>query len=174
MSRLVEVRDETIAAFKASPLLAGVFVTSHGGEFGEADLLRYSKQTPALIVAMLRYDMRIEGGLVTGDAIWGVIAMAKSDPGVKRDVGVLALTDAAIRVLGRTFMGTDGVSRPKELVAKNEYGPKIDAQGIAMWSITYRQTVDLADDVDAAVDLERIHTDYVKPGDVAGFVEAPP
>lgn len=174
MSRLADIRDETVAALQASPFLAGVFVTHHGGEFGETDLIRYSKQAPAVIVALLRYDMRIEGGLVTGDATWGLVVETKDAPALKRDKASIDITDACVRILGRTFMGTDGVSRPKDLVARNEYSPKIDGQGISLWSITYRQTVDLADDVGAAVPFEHVHADYVKPGDVEDFVEAPP
>src|SRR5712671_3999589 len=163
MSSLLDTRDAVVSSLASSPLIVGLFstpvsVTAHGGEFSTADLERYSKQTPALIVALLRYDERIEGGLVTGDATFGVIAMTKNTPALRRDRSVVMLADAATRVIARSFFGT-GVSRAKELVGRNEYSAKIDAQDISMWSLTWRQTIDLADDSNA-VPLNTLDVKY--------------
>lgn len=160
MSALLAARTELVTALSADPLLDGVRVVTHGGDFGLEDLQRYAVQAPCLVVAALRFDPTDEGGTIAAETVMGVVAVAKDTPGLRRDAGALTLIDTATRVLMRIGVPATGGSRPRNVIARNLFSTKLDVTGVAMWCLTYTQVVDLQDDVSSYVDLAKVHADY--------------
>jgi hypothetical protein len=185
VSALLLVHDAIVSGLSASPLLTGVQVTYHGGDFTADDLLKYSKRAPALIVALLDFDIELEAGTVVAIAQWGMVAITKNAPAVpvagmpahataaittllhrgKRTRSAIALVDAATRALMRVFYGFSApasmtVSAPSGFRAINEYHPKLDAQDIALWGVSWQQRIDLVDAPEITDLLTDVHVDY--------------
>ena len=185
MSALLLVHDAIVSGLTASPLLAGVQVTDHGGDFTAEDLVKYSKRAPALVVALLDFDVELEAGTCVAVAQWGMVALTKNAPTApvagspdhatdtlttllyrgKQARSAIALVDAATRALMRTFYGFAApagmtVSAPRGFRALNEYHPKLDAVGIALWGIAWQQRIDLIDAPEITDLLTTVHVDY--------------
>ncbi len=186
MSALVLVRDDMIGQMKANPRLAGINISYHGGEFDLAALENYSKQAPALVIALLGFDVAAEEG-VQADATWGMVALTKrtvEDPADfmagEQWTSVIALADKGARAVKDAFLGCDApvtVSAPKNFKATNQYDLKIDDTGIAMWGMTWDQRIELQDTA-AELNLKPLITIGVKydlrppgqPGEEVGDV----
>lgn len=161
MSRLLDMRDAIVSTLKADARLSGVNVYDHGGEFTEDDLTRYSKQAPALIVALLGGMPEFIGGAIETEAAWCIIAITRDAPAMKRDRSAIALVDATLRsIMPPFYENTAAAGRLRDFRARNLFGPKIDALGVSLWSIVATQRIELADDTDITVDFNTLHVDY--------------
>lgn len=188
MSSLADVRDAIVTGLAADARLSGVNISVHGGDFTLDDLLRYSKKSPALVLALLRYTAVDTGGVVVAKAIWGLAALVRNtattgatDLDTKKDAAVIALADRATRALVGIVYGVDdptpastAVSTPRNFVALNMYTPELDEEGVAMIGMQWEQEIDLVDvDVDALDDFITAHVDYethTRPGETVGEV----
>lgn len=175
MSSLVDVRTAMVTALRADSRLAGVNVSTHGGDFTLAELLRYGgKGCPALVLALLRFKPQDNGGLIVAEATWGLVAMTKDavapeviDPPtaartIRRDESVIDLADKASRCILRLFAGTDAtvVGRPQEMICQNEFAEKLDREGIAMWGMQFGQLIDLQEESDSSVPFDLLHAEW--------------
>lgn len=158
------VRDDIVAALVSETAvggrLAGMHISAHGGDFGLKDLQRYAKQAPHVVVALLSAGVDNEAGSVMVESVWGLIVIEHGAPGDERKGAVIDRVDAVLRTLYWRFVSTTIThGRIRDVAAKNEYTPELDAFGIALWSIQLVIDVELVD-VDTSVDLRTIHVEY--------------
>ena len=163
------VRDSIVASLQT---LSGVNVSQHDGDFGLEDLKKYAKHSPHLVLAVLRFPAHIDGGSVVADVVFGLVALCEDRAATRRGDACLDLADRVTRTLIRAFAGyaATTVSAPSDWEAVNEYSAALDNLGVAMWGMTWAQSVDLDNpaaagavdlaDPPAPVPLELVHVDY--------------
>lgn len=144
MSTLVDTWDAWITVLETIP---NVHVYPHGGSFTKSELKRHSRQAPALLLTLLRFDPIVQGGIITSEARWGLIAITKDSSTKDRHRTCIALAELAAAKILLSFGGQNAggaVSRGKDLAAKNLFGTELDGEAnIAMWGIEFVQTLDL-------------------------------
>lgn len=159
------VRDAIVTALQAQTgageRLAGVNVSTHHGDFDLEALTRYGKQAPHLVLAVLRFTPVRGGGTIIADTVFGLVALTDDRADVRRADACLDLADAATRALLPLFSGSASttVSTPQDYQAVNEYSAALDKLGVAMWGMTWTQSIDLID-VDTSVPFNGVDVDY--------------
>lgn len=148
MSSLLKARADYEAALRT--IGKPVQVSVHGGTFTQRELERYSKQAPHVVLTLLGFDPTFEGGYLHAEAHWGLMCFTKQETGNPRVNSCVSLTEAVCQCLTPLFAGEEAVSRPFDMRARNVYSTPLDALGIAMWSIEWRQTLDLVEPIDTA------------------------
>jgi hypothetical protein len=142
----------------------GVTCEAHGGAFDTVkELDRYAKRSPAAIVAVLRANSSIFGGVPRAHPVLGIFCLTTDKPGLKRDDGALDLMDNVMDFLLRSPAPTWSLAAktPQNVIARNLYSEALDARGIALWGVFWEQPVDLAQPVsndEPSFDL--MHIDY--------------
>lgn len=147
-SQLSDLLQKTAVSLRADPRLVGVNVSIHGGNFTDVELRAYGAKAPHIVLAMLRADLTLQGGAPTASVgmVAVVIEADRPGAGADRHTRALALTDAALRVLSRLFAGgMDGISKPRDMTARNLFSREWDRTGIAAWALSWVQTVILTD-----------------------------
>ncbi len=171
MSSLLNVRAAYLVALETALAPAKVYV--HGGAFDAKQLAAYGRQAPAVVLTLLRFDAKRQGGYPVGaDAHWGLVAFTKNEPShlvagarfapQQKDEDCIALIEKAVTALMGTFPGAASgqpVSAPKTIHCRNMFGVTLDAEGVAMWGAEFAQQLDLVQ-VDTSVDLVRFHLTY--------------
>ncbi len=145
--------------------LAGLKISTHGGEFNFEELKQYAKQTPHAVLSMLRVNHSNQAGTVMAEVLFVITVLTEDKPKPEtRDKQVIDWVDALLRVIGMNGQrwGFDAfTTAPKDIAARNLFSRKIDAQNIAMWGIAWKQQVQLVDTADGpGVPLLRIHADW--------------
>jgi hypothetical protein len=142
---LLRLREAVIAGFKAA--LPGAQVAPHGGTFDEAELKRYAVRSPALLVSVSDASfLRFEGRVAVAEAGVGVALI--TGPGKKgqaAEAAALAFVPLILDTIRGNRWGLAGVeSKPDRIAARNLYSAGVDAGNIALWGISFRQSVALA------------------------------
>jgi hypothetical protein len=150
----MSARDAFVAAMQAAPTLAGVNIYTHGGSFDLDELNTFSRKAPSLVIALLRFDADIQGGIVSAHARWGLIGFTRDTKSgaatVPRDRSCVDLLEAACAVILRTFGGAGVRGRGREFTARNLFGRKLDATtNIAMWGAEFQQDLDLTETIES-------------------------
>lgn len=160
---LLEQREAIVAALKAALPQIGLNIRSHGGRFTPEEIRRYAVNTPALLVACLGLASITDNddGTVTAVPVWGVFVVATDKPQLPRDAGALVLVSAATPVIAGNRWGLDSADYPDQLRGDNLYSGTIDGAGVALWAISWRQSITLAEfDPSALEDFLRCHVEY--------------
>lgn len=140
-----------IAAALPDLLPGGVSVARAGGAFDEGEIRRHVVNAPAAVVACLGLsDLTRHGaaGAIRADAQLALYLITRDsgrEPG--RDMEALALASRVLAVLPRQVWDSpEGFSVPEDgdLAATNLYSGAVDAVGVALWAVTWRQRVTLA------------------------------
>ncbi|EGJ49048.1 phage protein Gp37 [Desulfocurvibacter africanus] len=145
---LTAMREAIVAKIKAElPELKTV--ESHGGRFDFAELKRVSARTPAAFAACLGVsDAQAwgSGGEVSCSALWAVfVVVASKQRDAPRDLVAMALTQAVLGLLPDQRWGLDASrSSPGQIRADNLFSSVVDKIGVAMWGVSWRQEVDIA------------------------------
>jgi hypothetical protein len=161
MSSLANVRAAYLVALEAALPAAKVY--THGGAFDAKQLAAYSRQAPAVVLTLLRFDAVRQGGYPVAIAHWGVVCFTKNTTPILKDEACIALMEQVVGVLLPLFGGST-VTQPvssalKQIQCRNMFGATIDAEGIAMWGAEFAQQLDLVQ-TDTSVDLKRFHLTY--------------
>jgi len=87
-----------------------------------------------------------------------LFVITRDAPGLPRDMAALNITEELIRMIslnqwGVTRQAGFGVLLPTRLQADNIYSAQIDRQGVAMWAISWRQTLILGESAFAPGDV---------------------
>lgn len=127
----------------ALPQLTNVY--THGGRFTLEDLKRIAVRAPTALVACLGIaDVENEGGQNVAEVQWGVFVVTAGTSQQGRDTEALTVVEAVANVVGGNSWQDSSLSYPTSVRAENLYSPSLDAQGMALWAITWRQEIDLA------------------------------
>lgn len=166
--QLVDFRAALRAGIAADSRFTGVEVSIHGGDFDKDELLQYAKNPPSVIVHVLRADMESQGGHPVAEVTCAAIVLAEDKAASPRDVQALNLVDALLRLLqtwpGPTWnLNTGSIGAPTDIVARNLYARELDAKGVAMWCVAWRQQLELIEPTDTSVNLNVVHLDWEDP-----------
>ena len=140
-----------------------VTVETHGGYFGESELMRVSGRTPAVFVSALGLPKttRRGGSLACAQVQWGAFVIVEGGE-IPRDEAAVALVEKLIVLLLDQTWGyerTEG--QPKGVAAKNLFTSGLDRKGVSIWAIRWSQGVTIEDlTLDDLADFERLRNEY--------------
>jgi len=171
-----DVRQAIVAAL-ARALGPSVTVEAHGGRFDRAELARYSKRAPAVLVAAMGMPRVEERPRARPAVQFAAFVMCRDAPGAPRDTQALTLTEALVRLVPGNTWEQGNAQRPEQVSAENLYSGEIDRLGIAMWAVSWRQVINLSTLRDASelADFATYHgTHHVGDGpDTESHLELP-
>lgn len=137
--------------------------SAHGGRFSLKELKATAAKAPAVRVACLGINdfVAVPAG-VEAMTVWGAFVITRDQPGVGRDAVALTLL-AALGVLvpancwGKSAIASGAVG----VRGDNLFSSEIDAQGVALWALTWRHQVTLGTaDLATLDDWLRCYVDY--------------
>lgn len=147
---LETLRDAVVATISAAvgPEIA---CEPHGGRFDAAELKRVSTKAPAVFVAVLGYrDLAYANGLYQANVAWGAFVVARDRRGVHRDLVATAVMDRLALIVPEQTWSTDAcLGTPQAVRGDNLFSSGVDKLGVAMWAMTWQQTMVLAEAMDA-------------------------
>ena len=132
----------------------------HDGRFDLAELKRRTLQTPAVLVSCLGTVSVTDQGDESLNALrhWAAFILTGTLPGLTRGDGARNLVDALEILILRGVLRTDeitgeqslsnrwglkGVGPAEQVRSQNLYGGTIDKQGVALWIVSWRQSLRL-------------------------------
>lgn len=167
MSTLTEFRHGIAVTLAADPRLAGVTVFEHGGDYDLFEVKRYASRTPAVIVSLVRVECETDhGGIPLADVLVCCMVLTSDKKGLTKDVSSMDVVHSMLNILCRQPLsdwGLPDLGPPNDVKAANCYTKDIDAEGIALWAVSWCQDVELspfAPLVSPADDLDAIHATY--------------
>lgn len=164
MSALVAYRTAIASTLAADSRFAGVKIYTHGGDFDRFELKRYAKQTPAIVIAILKADaISSEGGVPICDVMVSAMVLTQDKPALPKDVGALVVVDLLLNILCRfpsQVWGLTNARAVKDARAMNCYTKEIDQEGVAIWAVAWRQGVELIPTVLATDAFEQFHANW--------------
>ena len=115
----------------------------HGGRFDINELKRVATQTPAVLVSLLATpDVKIKETEERDIELTIALYVVTSDkPQLPRNVSIINIVEALLLLIPINDWGVAKISEPKEISSQNLYSGDIDKHGIAMWAISFKQTV---------------------------------
>lgn len=144
-----DLRAAVVADFKEK-LPPVTDVDALGGRLDEAELKRLCLASPAVRVAVLGAD-----GLESkGGAPYAVFSLAAfvvtgtGNQGEPAEEGALSLVGAVLEVLEGNRFGCD-VDKPASVRAENLYSGELDAGHTALWAVTWKQSADVSNNIQA-------------------------
>tara|TARA_B100000700_G_scaffold140319_1_gene156343 strand:+ start:230 stop:775 length:546 start_codon:yes stop_codon:yes gene_type:complete len=158
MSGDIETVRQAIVTSLGDALGAPVLIESHGGRFDRAELARYSKRAPVVLIAAMSLPSVGERGSMTLPTVqFAAFVICRDAPGEPRDTQALTLAEALVRHITGNRWEQESVQRPERINAENLYSGEIDRLGIAMWAVSWRQAIELSSRRDPATlaDFER-------------------
>ena len=135
-------RDAIVASIKAA--VPGLYTCeSHGGRFDAAELGRYSKLAPAVLVAAVSVPTLSDGKDQIAEVRWAAFIVTRDTPSATRDVAALDYAEAVMRTVKLNRWGLDNAQKPERLAADNLFSGQLDRKGIALWAVSWQQGVSL-------------------------------
>lgn len=122
----------------------------HGGRFDLAELKRVATQTPAVFVSLLGTPLVANAGTTEQDIELNIAIYVVTSDKVQlpRSVSIINLTQAIMMLIDMNQWQLTGKRGcPKDMSSQNLYSGDIDKNGIAMWAISFNQTVRLGTDI---------------------------
>lgn len=140
---ILQMRDQIAGAIKeAVPALRAS--TPHGGRFNLQELRRYAVSAPCILVACLGAPkITEEGSQLVAKLRWAAFVLARDTKGQSRGAEALLLVEALLGVIRGNRWELEHAHRPESLRAENLYSGKLDTHGVALWAITWEQSLDL-------------------------------
>lgn len=166
--RMLDLRTAVANTLTADSRMvaAGAKVHTHGGFFDLKELLAYGAQgAPAAILAMLMAEGVTQGGQAVAECRFAIVLLCEDKPAPNdRSRQVIDLSDAVLRIVLKTGqrwgLTAHGVGAPTDVRARNLYSRDLDAKGVALWGVEWRQQIDLAESTDLTVPLESINAKW--------------
>ncbi len=120
-------------------------VASHPGRFTEAELGRLLTARQAVRVAIENtQSINVNGqGIQEASLLMAAFVICSDSKAQPRHKSALALTEAIIQQLPFNRFNTDYLKpvKPTTISAENLYSGEIDRKGIALWGISWEQTL---------------------------------
>lgn len=177
MTAQTETARQAIVAAIQAELGPDVTVEAHGGRFDRAELARYSKRAPAVLVAALGFPRVAERPRARPSVQFAAFVVCRDAPGASRDTQALTLAEALVRLIPGNRWSLDDLEAPEPPSAQNLYNGDIDRLGIAMWAVSWRQVVALTPlrDIADLADFATFHgTHHIGDGpDTESHLELP-
>lgn len=147
MSSLLEARDAYEQALKTYGPLQGVNIYTHGGTFSQQELERYSKSSPAVVLALLAFGMDMLEGYLRATASWGVIVIAEDKPGkfLAKDRRVVEIASQVSTAILTNYVDLNVEFKPQEVENTNMFGTALDRIGAAMWGLEFKSSFEVSD-----------------------------
>lgn len=123
---------------------------SHGGRFDLKEIQRISGQAPAVYVSILATGKPKEVGTGEQDipVTFAAYVVATDRNKLPRAVAALNMTECLIvKVCGQNWGYPDQVFGAGTASSKNLYSGMIAKKGVALWAVTWQQTVRVGDDI---------------------------
>lgn len=121
----------------------------HGGPIDAQELDRIAASAPAIYVAALATEKGREvgsGEVDTPVSLTAYVVTADSPSLSRADAALNLMEGLLARIAGATW-GCDGVQGVDSATAENLFTADLDLKGLAMWAVSWKQTVRLGDDV---------------------------
>jgi len=142
---LNDVRGAIVNTLKADAVLKALKadVRTHRGRFTVEDL----KTVAALPMSVLVSCLAVKGaeagdGMVSCRCLWGAFPVTTDRPQAGRDASALVILTRLLEIIPTGLWGLD-ISAPRHVEATNLYSGQLDARGVAIWAVTWEQSVDL-------------------------------
>ena len=130
----------------------------HDGRFSEREVKRFVLSAPAVLVACLGAVSIQDRGDQSIESVrqWAAFVLTDDCPGLTRGEAARNLVDALELLILRGIVRTDedtgvrslsnrwgltGVGPAERVQSQNLYSGMIDEEGVALWAVTWRQTV---------------------------------
>lgn len=121
-------------------------VQSHPGRFTEAELARLLTAKKAVRVAIENTPaVTVSGqGIQQARLLIAAFVICSDTKDAPRHKSVLKITEAILELLPFNRFGTENLRplEPKTITAENLYSGEVDRKGIALWGISWEQTVE--------------------------------
>lgn len=116
----------------------------HAGRFDLAELKSFATRAPAVRVALLGLGREAEGGGPTWEyeARLAAFVVVTDRPGLPRHEAAIAITQRLVTLIGAARWGQP-VGQAKGVAADNLYSSGLREQGVALWGVTWIQSVQL-------------------------------
>lgn len=169
MSKILDLRNAIVNAMDSLTAdgmrFQGVHVSSHGGDFDtKAELSRYVKQTPAIVVSVLRSDIGSMGGVPLADCVLAAFVITQDRPNLPRADSAVALADNVLDYVSRFPMQNYGFTeagKTQNVMARNLYSESFDKVTVAVWGVFWHQTVQLEPPIPPEEPpFQRLHVDW--------------
>lgn len=149
MGSVVDQRTAIVTALKAQ-LPDAVLVEGYEGSLTPDELRRVFVKTPAVLIVALGFpEGEDQGAATTVTVRWGAFVLTADANARQRGNHALELAEA-VYVLALQLGGA-GVT------AENLYNSEGDGRGVALWSVSWRQRVDITrDEVATAFESLRV------------------
>ena len=121
----------------------------HGGRFDLVELKRIATQTPAVFVSLLSTpDVRQkETEEKDIDLIIGIYVITSDKIQLPRHISAINIVETILRLIPINGWGLTKISTTSDINAQNLYTGEIDKHGIAMWAISFKQTLRVGTDI---------------------------
>lgn len=123
----------------------------HGGRFDLAELKRWGIKAPAVLVAITSTGAPTIGQGIEAPVAYVIYVITKDTAVSPRDMTAINLVQGILRLLpGQDWshpeMGdTPFLTEPEGVTCQNLFSTDLDSEGVAMWAVTFRQSVLLSD-----------------------------
>lgn len=134
-------------------------VQAHGGKFNREELKRIAMKSPAALVSVLGGGLQRESTQAVGEMALTVFIVTRDTSSTKRGEDVLTLAETVAGHVMDNAWDYAEATAPKNGRIDNLYTGKIDRDGVALWSVSWRQRADLA--IFDHTALPDFHTLYV-------------
>lgn len=160
---LLDMRTAIIDDFKTNLADIRDNCLPYGGKFGKDDVKRYAMKSPAVLVSCLGLVEAKADGCGSVDAVfaWGSFIITTDKQGLLRDVGALAILTAITGRIPDNKWGLADVGYPEQVRGENLYSGEIDKVGVALWGVTWRQSMTLGGLDETTLDIfAQFHADW--------------
>lgn len=146
---MIAFRDAVVADLKTN--VTGLKTCeTHAGRFDLGELKRIALKSPAVLVSILGFgNAKDVGGELLTPLQMSAFVVTRDQPSIARDSSVLAIVKAVSIRISENDWGLNA-QRPQAIKGQNLYSGKIDKKGVALWAITWRQEVNLGNELDEA------------------------
>jgi hypothetical protein len=100
-------------------------------------------------------------------AAWAVFVVTRDLPQLPRDAGAIVLVEKLQLLISGNTWGRDDTSAPRAIDARNLYSGAVDKLGVALWGISFEQTISNPVLDQAALDALGVFATFHQDIDVA-------
>lgn len=162
MSGLLATRQAIKAALVSSIRLANQ-ITEHPGPFTLEELLRLSTRNPSLIVVCQGVPsiQRQAAGVLFGEGVFAVFVVTSDQRELRRDALAMLLAEQVAQLAANNTWNDAASKTPTDIVLTNLYSTALDAKGVSLWAVRWRQLVQFANASTSTLDdFERTVAEY--------------
>jgi hypothetical protein len=168
---LAQLVDDMIEALRLHfPTKIIHTVTNHEGDFGDDEIERYSTKANALVLSSVGSDSVRQGGVIHDTNVFDLFIFIRGVSERERTRGSYLVKEHLLKLLHNqdTWNNTDEcVQSPRDVKARNLYGPKTDGMGVSLWAVRWTQLIEIPflDNFGSLDNFARLFVDYLRVGE---------